>query len=307
MEEGYRSRQIENRNLKRNRSSMDYPENHSRRTPKIIVEQFQRTGKVTQMLNRRLHWRVRTQSRSKERSLQSCPEQCFASNCKMGTRSWPIFSGKLRKNFIRITVGDIVKMEMSPYDLDKARITYRLRNRPGHPKRSHSQLRTSKAEISNAPFRGLPKDASGSARPQAPLCGRDCAAVGADGARFLCFRADQHQFGPDIRSIFFEIRMGSRRGHLCTLRRIGSVVCPLVYPFTPYPPWNHGWRGSGGCRSRYARSLPESPGGAFSDWSFSRRCNGSDQCDRISRHRFGLDGDLARFFLGSPFSPFWEA
>lgn len=37
-------------------------------------------------------------------------------------------SGKLRKNFIKITVGDMVKMEMSPYDLDKARIVYRLRN-----------------------------------------------------------------------------------------------------------------------------------------------------------------------------------
>lgn len=37
-------------------------------------------------------------------------------------------SGKLRKNFIKITTGDLVKMEMSPYDLDKARITYRLRN-----------------------------------------------------------------------------------------------------------------------------------------------------------------------------------
>lgn len=36
-------------------------------------------------------------------------------------------SGKLRKNFIKITVGDMVKMEMSPYDLDKARIVYRLR------------------------------------------------------------------------------------------------------------------------------------------------------------------------------------
>lgn len=36
-------------------------------------------------------------------------------------------SGKLRKHFIKITVGDMVKMEMSPYDLDKARITYRLR------------------------------------------------------------------------------------------------------------------------------------------------------------------------------------
>ena len=34
-------------------------------------------------------------------------------------------SGKMRKNFIRISVGDKVKVEMSPYDLAKARITYR--------------------------------------------------------------------------------------------------------------------------------------------------------------------------------------
>jgi translation initiation factor IF-1 len=35
--------------------------------------------------------------------------------------------GKMRKRFVRLTVGDRVKMEMSPYDLDKARITWRLR------------------------------------------------------------------------------------------------------------------------------------------------------------------------------------
>lgn len=35
-------------------------------------------------------------------------------------------SGKMRKNFIKINVGDKVKMEMSPYDLTKARITQRL-------------------------------------------------------------------------------------------------------------------------------------------------------------------------------------
>jgi translation initiation factor IF-1 len=34
-------------------------------------------------------------------------------------------SGKMRKNFIRISVGDKVNIEMSPYDLNKARITYR--------------------------------------------------------------------------------------------------------------------------------------------------------------------------------------
>src|SRR5438105_1789553 len=35
-------------------------------------------------------------------------------------------SGKMRKRFIRLTVGDRVKMEMSPYDVNKARIVYRL-------------------------------------------------------------------------------------------------------------------------------------------------------------------------------------
>ncbi|WP_221030417.1 translation initiation factor IF-1 [Actomonas aquatica] len=39
-------------------------------------------------------------------------------------------SGKLRKHFIKIAAGDTVKMEMSPYDLEKARITYRMRTPP---------------------------------------------------------------------------------------------------------------------------------------------------------------------------------
>ena len=34
-------------------------------------------------------------------------------------------SGKMRKNFIRIVPGDKVKLEMSPYDFSKARITVR--------------------------------------------------------------------------------------------------------------------------------------------------------------------------------------
>ena len=36
-------------------------------------------------------------------------------------------SGKMRKNFIRITTGDKVTLQMSPHDLTKARITYRHR------------------------------------------------------------------------------------------------------------------------------------------------------------------------------------
>ena len=35
-------------------------------------------------------------------------------------------SGKMRKRWIRLNVGDRVKLEMTPYDLDKARIVYRL-------------------------------------------------------------------------------------------------------------------------------------------------------------------------------------
>ena len=36
-------------------------------------------------------------------------------------------SGKMRKNYIRILTGDKVKVELTPYDLTKGRITYRAR------------------------------------------------------------------------------------------------------------------------------------------------------------------------------------
>lgn len=36
-------------------------------------------------------------------------------------------SGKMRKNYIRILNGDRVKVEMTPYDLTKGRITFRLK------------------------------------------------------------------------------------------------------------------------------------------------------------------------------------
>lgn len=35
--------------------------------------------------------------------------------------------GKMRKRWVRISTGDRVKMEMSPYDLTKGRITWRVR------------------------------------------------------------------------------------------------------------------------------------------------------------------------------------
>jgi translation initiation factor IF-1 len=56
------------------------------------------------------------------------PGTMFRVELSNGHRVLAHISGKLRKNFIKITTGDTVKMIMSPYDLEKARITYRVKN-----------------------------------------------------------------------------------------------------------------------------------------------------------------------------------
>ena len=56
------------------------------------------------------------------------PGTMFRVELANGHRVLAHISGKLRKHFIKITAGDTVKMVMSPYDLEKARIVYRLRN-----------------------------------------------------------------------------------------------------------------------------------------------------------------------------------
>ena len=43
-------------------------------------------------------------------------------------------SGKMRKYYIRILLGDRVKVEMSPYDLSRGRIVYRHKKQVGAPK-----------------------------------------------------------------------------------------------------------------------------------------------------------------------------
>ena len=43
-------------------------------------------------------------------------------------------SGKMRKYYIRILLGDRVRVEMSPYDLSRGRIVYRQRKGGGGPK-----------------------------------------------------------------------------------------------------------------------------------------------------------------------------
>ena len=56
------------------------------------------------------------------------PGTMFRVQLQNGHQVLAHISGKLRKHFIKITVGDTVKMEMTPKDIDKARIIYRLRN-----------------------------------------------------------------------------------------------------------------------------------------------------------------------------------
>ena len=50
----------------------------------------------------------------------------FRVKLKNGHQVLAHISGKMRKKFIRLVIGDGVKLEMSPYDMDKARIVYRL-------------------------------------------------------------------------------------------------------------------------------------------------------------------------------------
>ncbi|KAH7436979.1 hypothetical protein KP509_05G049200 [Ceratopteris richardii] len=52
-------------------------------------------------------------------------EVCLDNGCQVLTH----ISGRIRRSYIRILRGDRVKVELSPYDLTKGRIIYRLRNK----------------------------------------------------------------------------------------------------------------------------------------------------------------------------------
>jgi len=59
--------------------------------------------------------------------LESMPNAMFKVELENGHEILAHISGKIRKNFIRILPGDRVKVEMTPYDLTKGRITFRLK------------------------------------------------------------------------------------------------------------------------------------------------------------------------------------
>ncbi|MCQ2744012.1 MAG: translation initiation factor IF-1 [bacterium] len=59
--------------------------------------------------------------------LESMPNAMFRVKLENDHEILAHISGKIRKNFIRILPGDRVKVEMTPYDLSKGRITFRLK------------------------------------------------------------------------------------------------------------------------------------------------------------------------------------
>ena len=59
--------------------------------------------------------------------LESLPNAMFKVVLENGHQILAHISGKIRKNFIRILPGDKVKVELTPYDLTRGRITYRLK------------------------------------------------------------------------------------------------------------------------------------------------------------------------------------
>ncbi len=59
--------------------------------------------------------------------IESMPNAMFRVKLENDHEILAHISGKIRKNFIRILPGDRVKVEMTPYDLTKGRITFRLK------------------------------------------------------------------------------------------------------------------------------------------------------------------------------------
>ena len=59
--------------------------------------------------------------------VEPLPNAMFRVELENGHRVLAHVSGKLKLNFIRILTGDRVRLELSPYDLSRGRITYRLK------------------------------------------------------------------------------------------------------------------------------------------------------------------------------------
>lgn len=59
--------------------------------------------------------------------VETLPNTTFKVELENGHQILATISGKLRMNYIKILTGDKVKVEMSPYDLNRGRITWRAK------------------------------------------------------------------------------------------------------------------------------------------------------------------------------------
>ncbi|MGI6433804.1 MAG: translation initiation factor IF-1 [Syntrophomonadaceae bacterium] len=59
--------------------------------------------------------------------IEPLPNAMFKVELENGHKVLAHISGKMRMNFIRILPGDRVMVELSPYDLNRGRITYRFK------------------------------------------------------------------------------------------------------------------------------------------------------------------------------------
>mgnify|MGYP001563946451 CR=1 len=59
--------------------------------------------------------------------LEPLPNAMFRVELSNGSKILAHISGKMRMNYIKILPGDKVTVEMSPYDLTRGRITYRVK------------------------------------------------------------------------------------------------------------------------------------------------------------------------------------
>jgi translation initiation factor IF-1 len=59
--------------------------------------------------------------------VEPLPNAMFRVKLDNGHRVLAHISGKMRMNYIRILTGDRVKLELSPYDLNRGRITFRVK------------------------------------------------------------------------------------------------------------------------------------------------------------------------------------
>ena len=59
--------------------------------------------------------------------IEALPNTNFMVELENGHKVLAHLAGKMRQRYVRVVLGDIVRVELSPYDLTRGRITWRVR------------------------------------------------------------------------------------------------------------------------------------------------------------------------------------